>query len=1522
MNSFHEHMTDLRDALLELSATGAEGFEGLLAVTLNRIANVPFRLAHSGSQFGLDGKAAYATDGVYFEGKRYDGRIPRAEVLSKIAELSIGDKGEVDLWVLGATTEAGTQLVDNVRALGDRNGISTLVLDWSDTGLPPLAVALAMAGSVVDDFLRRHVKSSDLVSNAIAALEVVRTDDGYTAHAARIRTMLEAPAGGAGLAKRANSRWLTDVFSSRQQARRFLRQPLSPGDKASGESAPRAGLVNRIAPLLTYKPDGRIAVILGDEGNGKSWVVAQSWLSTADKPITIVFTADDFNESSAAADLMEPLIEKIIAQTGVPTSEADHARWRRRLEQWRNSGTPDSPRVVVIIDGLNQRPRVDWARLIEAMGFELDRIGGRLIVTARTAYYDSQISRRLYSPTMRLNVPEWTDAERDAVLAAHDIEGGGLQPVVATSLRNPRLLGIALELMHKAQIRELEELSVSRLLFEHMRVHERDAPSPRPAKEFARKLQYHAREVLSRVTAQRRDDLQVFDGGLEAVSDGRFFIALESDPTRYRLDEDGLTLALGFAVLDELHAARRNNRDLGDALEAILEPVNALDRTADVILAALTIACLDDNCPAEIGAAIVGAFADVQNPNADHFSAFAGLVGRRPEAFMQAAQRLCLASAKQPNFDWVEAALHRAKHDEDAWAAMTPYLRSWLSLYSLSPETQMFSNPSRDPAEKVEQERVKVQTRITEAMAALSEHERKFLDTLTRSDNGDLSALSRFALTLMAGKPLASFAEALRDWSFSNALNSSPWAPYKEFTHLVRLNSVDWQQTRDAILGACKALDRTDASRTGKWALVNLLRATGDPADATKEDALVAELTADRPRFGGWRRVERYCATDPCDPASEKPENIATTAVEYAAIDVTEIRLGMGNTSVDHFLAMARPGMARFEPEVGIDKHREFISDVLGRDGLPLRQGMLEARHHNALVTREHAERLIARVKEGTSAGGLKDSDQWLISQYHLLLAFPLLSADEQIDALLSGDAGENMLLDLMDVAKPLGEGKYEALLSETVRNGDDLAQYIVLAFGRSTRTPISTQARVHLAVLAQSSVERVRAQALGLIAAIGDTELINAVVKSGWTAAKARRDDGYEAWYGSWVILEAAVRGIIPHDAALDRIAPRLYGLAATRLDADAIRNIARRVDASIRTAAGLTLDAAALDIELREEAGDGTEPSRYRASEKEPASRDPMEALRRLSESNDAFEQRQKRIWAAFDAFKRDLTQANAQIILDRLRMREFDAIAAADKELAASWFDLFIGLPEGRRAMIHQLGLLLAHALSHWSPGQAVQLFRSLGAGESVVRITFGRARIPLHAMALWSASDHPDLEALRLGRLDTAGSDDDIAVEVLAAHAAGKQALLREYVKTRLQTGQPAFVARALMVAGLSERNAFNEELLDRYKDTPGFIGRTRAAAMYAYERNIWSQHWFEEMRATNDPDNFWRYSTLLMKIVDSRFDIWDEGEAEPSDPFLRFWPSIDSSIKNRIKKWQDARNKKLFGQDAPPSTFLA
>lgn len=78
------HLTNLRTAFLSLKATGAKGFEGLIGVALAEVADAPFRLAGSGSQFGLDGPTSYKGDGLLYECKRYKSNVPRSDRLREI----------------------------------------------------------------------------------------------------------------------------------------------------------------------------------------------------------------------------------------------------------------------------------------------------------------------------------------------------------------------------------------------------------------------------------------------------------------------------------------------------------------------------------------------------------------------------------------------------------------------------------------------------------------------------------------------------------------------------------------------------------------------------------------------------------------------------------------------------------------------------------------------------------------------------------------------------------------------------------------------------------------------------------------------------------------------------------------------------------------------------------------------------------------------------------------------------------------------------------------------------------------------------------------------------------------------------------------------------------------------------------------------------------------------------------------------------------------------------------------------
>ena len=1517
-----QHVENLKSALLSLLATGETGFEGLIGATLRQISGVPFRLAGSGSQFGVDGKPAYEGDAICFEGKRYEDTVPRTEVLSKIAELSIRNT-EIDIWVLGATSQIRSQLADEARGLGIKNGIVVLILDWSETDLPPFAVALAMGETRVQEFLKSNISDDKTLRKALAALEAVKNSQDFAAHADRIRAQCNEPSVGLALAQRANIDWLRDAFSSRKRPKIKLGQPLSPGDTNTAYVRQRKTLTDKLHPYLTAAPDETVVSILGGEGHGKSWIVAQSWLSLAHKPLMVFMSPDDFAETAGQNDVVDLLISKLIKQTGNGVTATIRERWRRRLGQWRGRPETDSPRLIVVIDGINQRPRSDWARIIESLGDELNHLGGRLIVTARTPYFRECVKGRLSLQFIEIPVPEWTEPERDEILDEHSIKASDLHNAVAISLRNPRILGIALELLDKADVTNFEELSVSRLLFEHMRMSERDAPVPQPAKEFARRLQKHAQEIMSRVKAKQQDDLNIFKDDMGAVADGRFYQAIDGDPTRYSLKDDGLTLALGFSVIDRLRTAQRNGRNLDAEIDVILEPISALDDTADVILAALTVTVADERYEHNITASIVKGFAVLQNPDQAKYPSFAGLAKRRPQGFMDAAHSLSLAGGHQPNFDWIQYALIEAGRNSRTWQEMADKVHSWLSVHSLSPERGIFSHPGRDPQKKVQEEREKNRKKIEEKLQTLSANERAILEDLPEEE-GNLNRLSHLALLLLAGKSLAPFARSLLNWSFSNALNSDHAAPYKDFMHLVSLNWVDWPQTRAALLEVSASLRETDVSTTGKWTLVNILRATGHSDDDQEARSLVEDLTKDRPRLEGWRLIEKYCETDPCDPTSEKPENVTRTAEQYAAIAVSKLRQSMGQASEDHFLGMARPGIARFKPEVAVTKHREFAADVFSRTGFPLRQGLLELRQHNALLTIEEARELVKKQGEAKTVGtlgGLSEQDVWIVSQYLLLLAFPFLSAREQTEILLSNEADENILLDLMNLAKPLGENEFDSLLGTACAQNNEREQYLLLNLAKSTSIQLSMDARAHIAALFRSESERVRAQALGVIAQSDDEELLGRVAESDWKATDTETENGFEVWYGSAALLEAAARGLIAHDEAIDRISARQYGRAAAMLDVDAVHDIAHRFNVSINQAVGLDADLVAPDIELQVHPSAPFEPSKFSVSERLSEAKDIKGAMKRLSESNEAFEQRQRRNYDAFLEFKANLTQAKARIIIDHLSLEEFTTVVATAEELADHWHGLFMSIAETKLPAVHNLVLLLAHALGRKAPSKAEELFRRVKDSKPLVRFTFGRAGVQLDAMATWAGVRNPILNNLRFARLDRVGTDHDLSLEVLTALLNGQQELLTAYIEAKLLKEEPAEISRGIMVAGFSDQSEFNDEILKRYEGSAGLIASAQKAAKYAYERNVWARNWFEKMCQTDEKTDFWRYAVLFLKIVDGRFAVWRSNYAQKSGPIQSFGPAVDCWLKNRFVRWENHRNKKLFGSDAPAPIFL-
>ena len=293
-------------------------------------------------------------------------------------------------------------------------------------------------------------------------------------------------------------------------------------------------------------PQAKALYVIGNEGVGKSWAIADSWLNTPAKPLMIFIPPDRFMDSAGQNDVQEIIVSALIEQTNAGRRRAVQDKWYRILERWRKIQS-GQVRCVVVVDGIDQRPKKDWARILEKLTDEVVGYGCQLLVTARTSYYRRCVAPSLYLLPEELEVSEWTAEERAVILLRSQIQDEDLNYDVSEALRNPRILGIALRLWSSDQVFNLNELSISRLLFEHIRTTCQFRGSHHTSESVVRMIRCHAESVTSRIQEGTRHDLNVFQDDLRAVVDERFFSGLEDDPTRYRINDEGLPLAIVFS---------------------------------------------------------------------------------------------------------------------------------------------------------------------------------------------------------------------------------------------------------------------------------------------------------------------------------------------------------------------------------------------------------------------------------------------------------------------------------------------------------------------------------------------------------------------------------------------------------------------------------------------------------------------------------------------------------------------------------------------------------------------------------------------------------------------------------------------------------------------------------------------------------------------------------------------------------------------------------------------------------------
>jgi hypothetical protein len=153
-----------------------------------------------------------------------------------------------------------------------------------------------------------------------------------------------------------------------------------------------------------------------------------------------------------------------------------------------------------------------------------------------------------------------------------------------------------------------------------------------------------------------------------------------------------------------------------------------------------------------------------------------------------------------------------------------------------------------------------------------------------------------------------------------------------------------------------------------------------------------------------------------------------------------------------------------------------------------------------------------------------KNKELWVASQYGLSIAFPHMTGDQQLDALITHPKVDNILLSVIDVLQASDPLKYERALEKAYAEGDNVNLFRLMAFGGHTDTLISERAKVIVGQLASSTNKMVRLCALGLVRRLSDPALLALVSASDWDATKLdNASERFEIWYGSEVLVLAA---------------------------------------------------------------------------------------------------------------------------------------------------------------------------------------------------------------------------------------------------------------------------------------------------------------------------------------------------------------------------------------------------------------
>ena len=382
-----ETLEALRQQLVQSLAPGE--MEILTACAASAITGLTFRHAKSGAQFGADATA----EGIKVEVKAYLHKPPPdINLLGKLLQAAIDGLNPPDIWVLATTQPCASQTVDGLRTASRRLGIQVVVLDWQPGPLPALLALLAAAREATLQWIWEH--RPELHDVVRAGLQQISEDSkDFPAVLATLKASLTPIVASYVATRKAMAESYRRAFAERSQAMILFGQALTP--LAARGYIDRLAVFDRLDEQLQDEFRNEPLVVLGDEGVGKTWVVASYWYRRARDALFVLIPSRLAlrHAREGARALLEAAFRAALRQTDERAPQWSLDLWRHRPESTR--------RLLIVLDGLNEQPSVPWPALIREVQAIITQIGGQLVLTCRPRFWHRELEARFAGEEFR-----------------------------------------------------------------------------------------------------------------------------------------------------------------------------------------------------------------------------------------------------------------------------------------------------------------------------------------------------------------------------------------------------------------------------------------------------------------------------------------------------------------------------------------------------------------------------------------------------------------------------------------------------------------------------------------------------------------------------------------------------------------------------------------------------------------------------------------------------------------------------------------------------------------------------------------------------------------------------------------------------------------------------------------------------------------------------------------------------------------------------------------------------------------